>query len=132
MTPSMQAAIEETQRRRSIQEAYNREHGITPTTVQKNIQSGIKSAADARNKANRAVKARTDSERVTDLYLKSLEEEMLAAAENLEFERAAQLRDRIMLLKDHMGEEISSVEEPHSKAIGRRSGRKPPRPAKKR
>ncbi len=132
MTASMQAAIEETSRRRAIQEAYNLEHGITPLTIQKNIQSGIKSAADARNKASRAVKNSVGSERVTDTYLKSLEEEMVAAAENLEFERAAQLRDRIMLLKDHMGEAVSSVEEPHSKAIGRRPPRGRGKPAKKR
>ena len=91
MTASMQTAIEETQRRRKLQEAYNLEHGITPETVRKGVTASILQAAENRKRARDMVRIDATSERITEDYLKTMEEEMLAAAENLEFERAAAL-----------------------------------------
>jgi excinuclease ABC subunit B len=106
MTDSMQSAIEETERRRRIQEEHNEEHNITPATVTKNISAGIQAAAATRKKAREAVRRDVSTDVVTDAYLKQLEEEMLAAAENLEFERAAALRDKLLHQKDRLGEPI--------------------------
>lgn len=104
ITPSMQMAIEETRRRRKKQEEYNALHGITPETVKKKIVASIHQAAEARKRARNMVRADSVSEVITETYLKSLEEEMLAAAENLEFERAAALRDKIMRSKERIGQ----------------------------
>jgi excinuclease ABC subunit B len=98
ITPAMQKAIDETNRRRAVQQEYNAKHGITPQTVQKAIRSNIESEIKARKTAADAIKADEVTLDNTEL-LKILEEEMLQAAQNLEFERAAQLRDRIQELK---------------------------------
>lgn len=119
MTPAMQTAIEETQRRRKIQEAYNLAHGITPETVRKEVTASIHQAAENRKRARELVRRDANSERITEDYLKSLEEEMLAAAENLEFERAAALRDKIMRARERIGEPIEA-EEPETRMVGAR------------
>ena len=98
VTPSMQKAIDETDRRRVKQLAYNREHGITPETVRKAITHGIQEEMLARQITMEAV-GQTEQELVTQEFLKELEAEMLVAAERLEFERAAKIRDRILALK---------------------------------
>ena len=98
VTNSMQRAIDETDRRRALQLAYNTEHGITPEGIKKAIRKGIEEEIQARKEAAEAV-GRDETEEVTAEYLNELEGEMLKAAENLEFERAAALRDRIMSLK---------------------------------
>ncbi|MBV8781842.1 MAG: UvrB/UvrC motif-containing protein, partial [Phycisphaerae bacterium] len=98
VTPAMQLAIDETNRRREAQMAYNKEHGITPVTIQKAIRSGLESEVKARKTVQDAIKTDTHSMDVTEI-VKLLEEEMLQAAQNLEFERAAQLRDKINELK---------------------------------
>jgi len=98
ITPAMQSAMDETNRRRAVQEQYNAAHGITPQTVQKAIRSNIESEIKARKTAADAIKADEVTLDNTEL-LKLLEEEMLQSAQNLEFERAAQLRDRIQELK---------------------------------
>ncbi len=98
MTQSMQRAVDETNRRRALQLAYNAEHGITPETIKKAIRKGIEEEIQARNEARSAV-GTGEVEEVTLDYLHALEAEMLQAAENLEFERAAALRDRIMAIK---------------------------------
>ncbi len=110
MTDSMQRAIDETRRRRAIQEQYNQEHGITPVTVKKNIRASIEAEAAAHRKANAAVGRGDDSEYITDEYIQELETEMLAAAEALDFERAAQIRDRITRMRDSVGEKKSDHE----------------------
>jgi len=98
VTESMRRAIDETNRRRSIQQRYNEEHGITPATIVKAIRLGLESEISARKTAREA--ARLSEEQFDQQELLSmLEEEMLAAAEALEFERAAELRDRIKQLK---------------------------------
>ncbi|MBX6315450.1 MAG: excinuclease ABC subunit UvrB [Isosphaeraceae bacterium] len=98
VTASMQRALDETQRRRQLQLAYNAEHGITPETVQKAIRRGIEEEIQAKTEARQAV-GRDELTDATEEYLNELEAEMLQAAENLEFERAAALRDRIMELR---------------------------------
>jgi len=98
VTPAMQRAIDETSRRRTIQLKYNQEHGITPQTVQKAIRSGIESEVKARKTAAEAVRMHEEQLDQTEV-IKLLEEEMLEAARSLEFERAAQLRDKINELK---------------------------------
>ena len=98
MTQSMQKAIDETQRRRAIQLEYNSQHGITPETVRSAITAGIEEEIAA-HKYVQEVAGQGGENYVTQEYLEELHGEMLAAAANLEFERAAQLRDRIAELK---------------------------------
>jgi len=98
VTPAMQKAIDETARRRQVQLAYNAEHGITPVTIQKAIRTGIESEIKARRTVQDAIRADEQSMDATEI-IKLLDEEMLQAAQNLEFERAAQLRDKINELK---------------------------------
>jgi excinuclease ABC subunit B len=121
ITDSMRAAMDETERRRAIQEEYNRKHGITPTTIQKTIRAGIETdAAKRREKAN---SARNDEGAVVTLeYVDSLEQEMLSAAEELEFEKAGKLRDRIVRLKKSIGRPLAEVDE--NGADGARDNRK--------
>jgi excinuclease ABC subunit B len=124
ITPSMQMAIEETRRRRKRQEEYNAEHGITPETVKKEIKASIHEAAEARKRARDIVKRDPAAEIITEAYLKSLEEEMLAAAENLEFERAAALRDKILRSRDRMGEPSESESERGDRVVGAKQRKK--------
>ena len=100
MTASMKLAISETNRRRAIQEAYNVEHGITPASIVKSIDEVMSSvyerdyvtvAADERDSF------RTQAE--LDAHVADLRTQMKAAAANLEFEKAASLRDRIKQLR---------------------------------
>ncbi len=93
VTNSMQYAIDETNRRRSMQDKYNREHGIIPKTIQKDIRKIIESLTPAEAEESRGGKDYS-------VMIENLTDEMLAAAEMLEFERAAQLRDRIQQLKE--------------------------------
>jgi len=98
-TNSMQAAIKETQRRRQIQEAYNREHGITPQGIRKairDITERVRAVAETR--APYVAAAPVAKEDVARL-IKELETQMKAAARSLEFEKAALLRDRIIELR---------------------------------
>ncbi len=98
MTDSMQRAIDETRRRRALQLEYNARHGITPQTVRSAIGAGIEEEIAARQFVAE-VAGQPAENYVTEEYLEALHAEMLAAAANLEFERAAQLRDRIAQLK---------------------------------
>jgi excinuclease ABC subunit B len=129
MTDSMQRAIEETERRRKLQEIYNARHGITPETIKKAIHRGIEAEASAHARANAAVGRTDDAQYITEEFLAELEAEMLEAAKALEFERAAILRDRIERMRESMGEPVDSIREPASAKSGRRKGRtKVPRP----
>ena len=98
VTDSMQRAIDETHRRRGLQLEYNETHGITPETIRKAIRAGIEEEIAARKLAEQAA-AGDEGDYVTQEYLEELHREMLAAADALDFERAAQLRDRIAELK---------------------------------
>ena len=120
ITNSMQIAIEETRRRRKRQEEYNAEHGITPETVKKGIVASIHEAAEARKRARDMVRRDPVGQVITEAYLKTLEEEMLAAAENLEFERAAALRDKIMRSKERIGEPLEEDSADSERVVGAR------------
>jgi excinuclease ABC subunit B len=98
VTDSMQRAVEETSRRRELQLRYNAEHGITPETVKSAINMGIEDEIAAHKFVQEAAGLKSD-DYVTEEYLEELHGEMLAAAANLQFERAAELRDRIAQLK---------------------------------
>jgi len=97
VTESMRLAIEETDRRRARQVAYNQEHGITPQTIVKAIRDGLESEVQGRRAAREAVRLSEKDYARTEL-VRELEGEMHRAAERLEFERAAELRDRIQEL----------------------------------
>ena len=108
VTNSMQLAIEETRRRRAIQEAYNTQHGITPESIHKSIQTGIESVAAAHREANAVVGRNEEAEMIAEDVIHALETEMLEAAEALEFERAAVLRDRITQLREPDGNKAAN------------------------
>jgi excinuclease ABC subunit B len=116
MTESMQRAITETHRRRELQLRYNEEHGITPETIRKAIRLGIEEEIAARKLAESAV-TKGQADYVTAEYLEELHAEMLAAAEMLDFERAALLRDRIAQLK---GEPVASPQSKPRRGRARR------------
>ena len=121
VSKAMKHALEETARRRSIQEAYNAEHGITPTTVYKDIKMGIEQDADERDAKNRAAGAARNVELITREMVDDLQNQMSLAAENFEFEEAGFLRDRIMLLESHIGEPLDEVDKAgKSRSKGRR------------
>jgi len=98
VTQSMQKAIEETGRRRRVQEAYNKEHGITPQGIRKAIKD-ITERVQAVAEAKTAYAANPISKEEIAQLIKQLESQMKAAAKNLEFERAALIRDRIIELR---------------------------------
>ena len=99
----MKETIDETARRRSIQEAYNKEHGITPHTIKKDIRSLISATTETEDAGEKddfldvdfADMDRKDQKEM----IESLEDQMRAAAKELDFERAANLRDTVLELK---------------------------------
>jgi excinuclease ABC subunit B len=103
VTKSMQGAIDETNRRREIQLSYNEQHNIKPESIKKAIRRGIEDEIEARQITREEVGLTDEAQFVTQEFLNELEAEMMKAAEALDFERAAQLRDRIMELKQQMG-----------------------------
>jgi excinuclease ABC subunit B len=111
VTESMQKAIDETNRRRELQLQYNAAHGITPETIRKAIRRGIEEEIEARRIVQSAGGMASEEQYVTQEFLNELEQEMLAAAEMLEFERAAQLRDRILTLKKQMDQAVAAGDE---------------------
>ena len=108
MTDSLQKAIDETRRRRELQLRYNAEHGITPETIRKAIRGSIEEEIAARNLSESVAAGSTEEQAVvTQELLEALHAEMLEAAENLEFEKAAQLRDKIAVLR---GEKVAKAQ----------------------
>ena len=105
MTDSMRAAIEETERRRKIQQAYNEAHGITPTSIKKAVRDLISISKPEEKKA-RGLKLEKDPESMSDQELGKLigevQKKMMKAAAELDFEQAAELRDQMMLLKKQL------------------------------
>ncbi|MCH3914907.1 MAG: excinuclease ABC subunit UvrB [Acidaminococcaceae bacterium] len=106
MTGSMKRAIDETNRRRQIQDAYNKEHGITPKTIQKKVVELIKLTKVAEEDTTKTYSAKTLkklSGHSIEKQAQELEKKMRDAAKHLDFERAAEYRDRIILLKGELG-----------------------------
>ena len=105
MTDSMKKATQETERRRNIQEAYNKEHGITPTTIKKAVRDLI---TVSKAVAETEVKLKKDPESMSCKELMKLiaqvEKQMRAAAADLNFEQAAELRDKMLELKRNLQE----------------------------
>jgi excinuclease ABC subunit B len=102
MTDSMRNAIAETERRRRAQEAYNAEHGITPASIIKNIDDVLGSVYERDYVTVPTVpdeRERFANEAELQAFVAGLEQEMRAAALNMEFERAAALRDRVKRLR---------------------------------
>ncbi|MCA1061334.1 excinuclease ABC subunit UvrB [Rossellomorea aquimaris] len=102
ITDSMQKALDETERRRTIQQEYNAKHGVTPTTIQKEIRDVIRAthaAEEAGVYEGEQTKVSKMSKPERQKLIASLEVEMKEAAKALDFERAAQLRDTILELK---------------------------------
>ncbi len=102
VTASMKQAIDETNRRRNIQEIYNKKHSITPESIEKNITSVFEPMYEINDKPSDRVSeavARYDSLDDLDDIIKNLEKEMRAAADELEFEKAAGIRDQIEAIK---------------------------------
>jgi excinuclease ABC subunit B len=99
VTPSMQKAIDETDRRRKIQLKYNKEHNITPETIKKEIRNSLTEQIKARQTARQAVRF-ADGEYEKVELASQIEKEMLEAARSLDFERAAFLRDQLKELKE--------------------------------
>ncbi|MGY2610742.1 excinuclease ABC subunit B [Bacillus pretiosus] len=100
ITRSMGIAIEETQRRRTIQEAYNKEHGITPKTIQKGVRDVIRATTAAEEpEMYEAAPAKKMTKKEREKTIAKMEAEMKEAAKALDFERAAELRDLLLELK---------------------------------
>lgn len=101
MTDSMQTTIDETERRREIQQAFNEEHNITPKTIKKDVPDLISIAKidneDGEGLTEEKIKNLSQAERRE--MIETMEFEMKQAAKNLEFEKAAQLRDVVMEIK---------------------------------
>ena len=106
ITHSMRRAIDETERRRAKQMAFNAEHGITPRSVRKQVREMIdgvvsdKTARDDLRHAQAAAELQTLSEKDLGKRVKQLEKQMLEHARNLEFEKAARVRDQLALIKE--------------------------------
>ena len=103
ISPAMQSAMDETERRRKIQDAYNKEHNITPKTVKKAVRSVIEATKVAEEEGPYEGKSPLElTKKELKDYVRKLEKEMKQAAGDLQFERAAQLRDMIFEYKARM------------------------------
>ena len=103
ISPAMQSAMDETERRRKIQDAYNKEHNITPKTVKKAVRSVIEATKVAEEEGLYEGKSPLElTKKELKDYVRKLEKEMKQAAGDLQFERAAQLRDMIFEYKARM------------------------------
>lgn len=108
ITPAMKQAIDETERRRKIQIEYNKAHNITPQTITKAIKTGLEAEITTKkpDTDRKAIGLPEDKYNLIE-YIRLLEEEMLEAAEQMEFERAAKIRDKILELRPLLGKNFS-------------------------
>ena len=129
ITDSMRAAIDETNRRREIQQAYNEAHGITPQTIKKAVRDliSISKAAEADDEEFKKEPESMDARELEKLA-KELEKKMRQAAAELNFEEAAKLRDRMKEVK-LMLLEIETEDDPPKRASSRRPGKRTGKPA---
>ena len=116
VTPSMQAAMEETQRRRTIQMAYNTAHGITPTSIHKAVRSTLAITTKVKGGEADFMSPEEKAERIV-----LLTEQMRQAARELEFEQAAKLRDQIRVLNGEAAAEERSKPKPGTVGSQKRS-----------
>ena len=131
ITDSMRAAIDETNRRREIQQAYNEAHGITPQTIKKAVRDliSISKAAEADDEEFKKEPESMDARELEKLA-KELEKKMRQAAAELNFEEAAKLRDRMKEVK-LMLLEIETEDDPPKRASSRRPGKRTGKPAER-
>ena len=131
ITDSMRAAIDETNRRREIQQAYNEAHGITPQTIKKAVRDliSISKAAEADDEEFKKEPESMDARELEKLA-KELEKKMRQAAAELNFEEAAKLRDRMKEVK-LMLFEIETEDDPPKRASSRRPGKRTGKPAER-
>ena len=101
LTDSMEKAISETNRRRKIQEEYNKEHGITPKTIKKSVRDIIKASIVE----DISSEYKIDKDETPEDIINRLTDEMLSAAQAMEFEKAAELRDKIKELEKFVGDD---------------------------
>ena len=101
ITNSMENAINETKRRREIQNLYNEQHGITPKTIKKSIRDSIEATKVADEEVVYGIKETDNIEEIKQ-NIANLQNEMMEAAQNLQFERAAELRDKIKQLEERI------------------------------
>ncbi|NCB93748.1 MAG: excinuclease ABC subunit UvrB [Clostridia bacterium] len=105
ITDSMRRAIDETQRRREVQEQYNKEHGITPQTIKKAVRDLISVSKEvARTEKNLQKDLESMSKKELEELIKKVQKQMKAAAADLNFEAAAELRDKMVELKKNLAE----------------------------
>ena len=116
MTDSMMKAMSETNRRRAIQEEYNRQHGITPESVRNAIRSVLEITKQVEETAGAEL---TEEERTA--LERQIEEDMLTAAKELEFERAAKLRDRLLELRGEAPVKEDTQQRRHRRERSRKS-----------
>ena len=103
MTDSMKIAIEETERRRRVQDAYNQEHGITPQTIQKSVRDLISISKEvAKEEKKLAIDPESMSKKELEKLIAEVQKKMKKAAAELNFEAAAELRDQMINLKQHL------------------------------
>ena len=103
ISKAMRAAMDETERRRSIQNRYNQAHGITPTSVKKSVRAVIEATRPAEEEGRHKGKKPAEmTQKELKAFIKELEKEMKQAASDLQFERAAQLRDQIFEYKTRL------------------------------
>ena len=101
ITRSMENAISETKRRREIQILYNEEHNITPTTIKKKVRDTIEATVVVDEETIYGIKETDNIDEIKE-NIASLQAEMMEAAQNLQFERAAELRDKIKQLEERI------------------------------
>ena len=102
ISKAMRSAIDETLRRRRIQSKYNEDHNITPKSVQKSVRDVIEATRPAEDEKNTLKHANEMTKKELKAYVKKLEGEMKQAAADLQFERAAELRDLVFEYKNHI------------------------------
>ena len=123
VTDSMARAMEETNRRRAIQIAHNKKHNIIPRSTTRKISGGIEAEVDANKSVREAVTADAETVYITKELIAELEKDMLSAAENLEFEKAAGLRDKVAKLSDRIGEPLEASDLKPAAGRGKRGRR---------
>jgi excinuclease ABC subunit B len=100
ISPAMKATMLESERRRKIQLEFNAKHGITPKTIERAIHTGIEEFAEAEDLA-RSMTGQSEEQYEASNYISDLERQMELAARNLEFEKAAKIRDKIKQLMEN-------------------------------